>query len=198
MADQPIGARLKQQRPSAAPIEIFLALYFIRAAAGFELVVLVSGLNQIRQMPCVIERALSVGLVALMEQSGSQMFQNLCVVGIAREHRFAEFDQTLVVVGIDGGFYEHAFQFRAAGRIGEPLQMIFDSQNKLGGAVAGFAERFLEARLLVLGENLRAEQRGASQEQAYKSPHWAFSCGGRGGLRMASAMVAASSREICR
>ncbi len=128
---RPLARACEQQRPRAAAVEVFLALHFFRSAAGFELVVLISGLDQVPEVARVIQRALGVGLVALMQQSGGHVFQHLHVVGLARQHAFADIQSAAVIVQVDGGLHQRALQFGSPGRIGILLQMIFDRQHEL-------------------------------------------------------------------
>ena len=58
VAEQTVGARLQQQRARAAAIESSLRFTLGRSAARFELLVLVSRLNQVREVTRVIQRAL--------------------------------------------------------------------------------------------------------------------------------------------
>ena len=78
--------------------------------------------------------------------------------------------------------------------------MILNREHQFGGAIAGFAKRFLQAgylRRLALREELygRHDQNQANG-LAGELLHCPLSCAT--GLRMASAMAAARSREMCR
>ena len=77
-------------------------------------VVLVHGLDHLRIMPGMLQRALSASLVAIVKKRGCYAFQNLQIIRLALQHALAELNDTAIVVQIDGGFHHRSFEFGAA------------------------------------------------------------------------------------
>jgi hypothetical protein len=92
----------------------------------------------------MLERALGMCLIALMQLSGGDVFQHLNIIRVAREHAFAISGQQPIVVQIDGGLHQRALEISSLGRVRILLQVALNGVHKLKGAIAGLAEGSLQ------------------------------------------------------